>query len=164
MGPNGSGKSNVSDSILWATGSMSPGELRAEKPDDVLFAGSAGRQQTDLCEVDLLFDNSDGQWPDLPFSEVSVARRLHRGGEGQYLVNKAAVRRIDLVELLSDVGLGGGLRSVISQGRVETVLNSKPAERRELIEEEESRREEPEGILELFEPDEDAPIARDQDQ
>ncbi len=135
VGPNGSGKSNVSDSILWATGSMSPGELRAEKPDDVLFSGSAGRPATDACEVDLLFDNADGAWPDLPFAEVSVARRLQRGGEGQYLVNRAAVRRIDLVELLSDVGLGGGLRSVISQGRVETVLNSKPQERRELIEE-----------------------------
>ena len=110
VGPNGSGKSNVSDSILWATGSMSPGELRAEKPDDILFAGSTtGRTPVDFAEVDLLFDNSDGAWPDLPFSEVSVARRLHRGGEGQYLVNKAAVRRIDLVELLSDVGLGGGL-------------------------------------------------------
>ncbi|HET7567301.1 MAG TPA: AAA family ATPase [Gaiellaceae bacterium] len=136
VGPNGSGKSNVSDSILWATGSMSPGELRAEKPDDVLFAGSTtGRSPVDLAEVDLLFDNSDGAWPDLPFSEVSIARRLQRGGEGQYLVNRAAVRRLDLVELLSDVGLGGGLRSVISQGRVETVLNSKPSERRELIEE-----------------------------
>ena len=135
VGPNGSGKSNVSDSILWATGSMSPGELRAEKPDDVLFAGSAGRPGTDLCEVDLLFDNADGAWPDLPYSEVSVARRLQRGGEGQYLVNRTAVRRLDLVELLSDVGLGGGLRSVISQGRVETVLNSKPEERRELVEE-----------------------------
>jgi len=135
VGPNGSGKSNVSDSILWATGSMSPGELRAEKPDDVLFAGSAGHQPTDFCEVDLLFDNADGAWPDLPYSEVSVARRLNRGGEGQYLVNKTPVRRIDLVELLSDVGLGGGLRSVISQGRVETVLNSKPSERRELVEE-----------------------------
>jgi chromosome segregation protein len=135
VGPNGSGKSNVSDSILWATGSMSPGELRAEKPDDVLFAGSGGREAVDTCEVDLLFDNADGAWPDLPFAEVSVARKLHRGGEGQYLVNRAAVRRLDLVELLSDVGLGGGLRSVISQGRVETVLNSKPVERRELVEE-----------------------------
>ena len=135
VGPNGSGKSNVSDSILWATGSMSPGELRAEKPDDVLFSGSVGRQAIDFCEVDLLFDNADGAWPELPYSEVSVARRLTRGGEGQYLVNKTPVRRIDLVELLSDVGLGGGLRSVISQGRVETVLNSKPSERRELIEE-----------------------------
>src|SRR4051812_49728145 len=115
---------------------MSPGELRAEKPDDVLFAGSTtGRPAVDFAEVDLLFDNSDGAWPDLPYSEVSVTRRMSRGGEGQYLVNKTPVRRLDLIELLSDVGLGGGLRSVISQGRVETVLNSKPAERRELIEE-----------------------------
>ena len=135
VGPNGSGKSNVSDSILWATGSMSPGELRAEKPDDVLFAGSAGARAVDSCEVELLFDNADGAWPDLPFAEVAVSRKLVRGGEGQYLINRAAVRRIDLVELLSDVGLGGGLRSVISQGRVETVLNSRPAERRELVEE-----------------------------
>jgi chromosome segregation protein len=135
VGPNGSGKSNVSDSILWATGSMAPHELRAEKPDDILFAGSAGRQPVDFAEVDLLFDNSDNAWPDLPYSEVSVTRRMSRGGEGQYLVNKTPVRRLDLIELLSDVGLGGGLRSVLSQGRVETVLYSKPAERRELIEE-----------------------------
>src|SRR3954463_1620212 len=135
IGPNGSGKSNISDSILWATGSMSPHELRAEKPDDVLFAGSTTRKPVESCEVELIFDNEDGAWPELPFSEVSVARRLHRGGEGQSLVNRAVVRRIDLVELLSDVGLGGGLRSVISQGRVELVLSSKPVERRELVEE-----------------------------
>ena len=135
IGPNGSGKSNVSDAILWATGSLSPHELRAEKPDDVLFAGSAQRKPVDFCEVELVFDNEDGAWPELPFAEVSVARRLHRGGEGQYLVNRAAVRRLDLVELLSDVGLGGGLRSVISQGSVESVLGAKPAERRALVEE-----------------------------
>src|SRR5262249_56525023 len=87
----------------------------------------------EACEVELVFENADGAWPELPFSEVSLARRLHRGGEGQYLVNRAAVRRIDLIELLSDVGLGGGLRSVISQGSVETVLAAKPAERRELV-------------------------------
>ena len=135
IGPNGSGKSNISDAILWATGSLSPHELRAEKPDDVLFAGSAARKAVDFCEVELVFDNEDGAWPELPFSEVSLARRLHRGGEGQYLVNRAAVRRLDLVELLSDVGLGGGLRSVISQGSVESVLAAKPAERRSLVEE-----------------------------
>ena len=135
VGPNGSGKSNISDAILWATGSLSPHELRAEKPDDVLFAGSAGRKPVDFCEVELLFDNEDGAWPELPFSEVSLSRRLPRSGEGQYLVNRAAVRRIDLIELLSDVGLGGGLRSVISQGSVETVLAAKPAERRALVEE-----------------------------
>jgi chromosome segregation protein len=135
VGPNGSGKSNISDSILWAAGSLSPHELRAEKPDDVLFSGSSARKPAEFCEVELVFDNEDGGWPGLEFSEVSLARRLQRGGEGQYLVNRAAVRRIDLVELLSDVGLGGGLRSVISQGSVESVLAAKPSERRALVEE-----------------------------
>ncbi|HKD33849.1 MAG TPA: AAA family ATPase, partial [Gaiellaceae bacterium] len=135
VGPNGSGKSNVADALLWASGSLSPNELRAEKPDDVLFAGSpGGRQPADYCEVELLFDNEDGAMEHLEFSEVSVARRLHRGGEGQYLVNRAAVRRTDLVELLADVGLGGSHGSVISQGKVEEILASKPEERRVLIE------------------------------
>jgi chromosome segregation protein len=134
VGPNGSGKSNVADALLWASGSLSPSELRAEKPDDVLFAGAAGRAAADYCEVELLFDNSDGALESLDFSEVSVARRLHRGGEGQYLVNRATVRRTDLVELLADAGLGGSHGSVISQGKVEEVLASKPEERRVLLE------------------------------
>jgi chromosome segregation ATPase len=134
VGPNGSGKSNVSDAIVWAAGSMAPSELRAEKPDDVLFAGGSGRSAEDFCEVELLFDNPDGEGP-LPYSELSVARRLHRGGEGQYLLNRTAVRRIDLVELLADLGLGGGMHSIIGQGRVEEILGSKPEERRALLEE-----------------------------
>jgi chromosome segregation ATPase len=134
VGPNGSGKSNVSDAIVWAAGSLAPSELRAEKPDDVLFAGGGGRPPEDFCEVELLFDNPDGNGP-LPYSELSVARRLHRGGEGQYLLNRTAVRRIDLVELLADLGLGGGMHSIIGQGRVEEILGSKPEERRELLEE-----------------------------
>ncbi|HSB38781.1 MAG TPA: AAA family ATPase [Gaiellaceae bacterium] len=134
VGPNGSGKSNVADALLWASGSLSPHELRAEKPDDVLFAGSPGHAPADHCEVELLFDNEDGAFPELDFSEISVTRRLHRGGEGQYLVNRAAVRRTDLVELLADVGLGGSHGSVISQGKVEQILASKPEERRALIE------------------------------
>jgi chromosome segregation protein len=134
VGPNGSGKSNVADALLWASGSLSPHELRAEKPDDVLFAGSPGHPPADFCEVELLFDNEDGALGELDFSEVSIARRLHRGGEGQYLVNRAAVRRTDLVELLADVGLGGSHGSVISQGKVEQILASKPEERRALIE------------------------------
>ncbi len=134
VGPNGSGKSNVADALLWASGSLSPHELRAEKPDDVLFAGSPGHAPADHCEVELLFDNEDGALPELDFSEISITRRLHRGGEGQYLINRAAVRRTDLVELLADVGLGGSHGSVISQGKVEQILASKPEERRALIE------------------------------
>src|SRR5438876_1090918 len=134
VGPNGSGKSNVSDAIVWAAGSLAPSELRAEKPDDVIFAGGSSRASEEFCEVELLFDNPDGNGP-LPYSELSVARRLHRGGEGQYLLNRTAVRRIDLVELLADLGLGGGMHSIIGQGRVEEILGSKPEERRELLEE-----------------------------
>jgi len=134
VGPNGSGKSNVADALLWASGSLSPHELRAEKPDDVLFAGSPGHAAADFCEVELLLDNVDGAVPELDFSEISITRRLHRGGEGQYLINRAAVRRTDLVELLADLGLGGSHGSVISQGKVEQILASKPEERRALIE------------------------------
>ena len=134
VGPNGSGKSNVSDGIVWAAGSLSPSELRAEKPDDVLFAGGGARKPVDFCEVELLFDNASGDGP-VDYSELSIARRLHRGGEGQYLVNRAGVRRIDLVELLADLGLGGGMHSIIGQGKVEEVLSSSPERRREMIEE-----------------------------
>ncbi|HEX3225106.1 MAG TPA: AAA family ATPase [Gaiellaceae bacterium] len=134
VGPNGSGKSNVADAIRWAAGSLSPSELRAEKPDDVLFAGAANRGPADFCEVELLFDNSD-RGIDVDYAELAITRRLHRGGEGQYLVNKTAVRRMDLVELLADLGLGQGMHSIIGQGKVEAILASKPEERRALIEE-----------------------------
>ena len=134
VGPNGSGKSNIADAVVWAAGSLSPSELRAEKPEDVLFAGSERRSPSDFCAVELLFDNSDGEGP-LPYAELSIARRLTRGGEGQYLVNGAAVRRTDLVELLADIGLGGELHSVIGQGSVERILSSNPAERRALVDE-----------------------------
>jgi len=134
VGPNGSGKSNVADAIVWAAGSLSPTELRADKPDDVMYAGSSTRPPADWCQVELVFDNAAGDGP-LPFSELSIARRLHRGGEGRYLVNGASVRRLDLVELLADIGLGGEMHSIIGQGRVEQILASKPAERRALVEE-----------------------------
>ncbi len=136
VGPNGSGKSNVADAIVWAAGSLTPSELRAEKPDDVLFGGSATRPAADHCEVELVFDNEDGGFgDDVDFSQISITRRLVRGGEGQYLVNRAAVRRTDLVELLADVGLGGSMHSIVSQGKVDAVLASKPEDRRHLVEE-----------------------------
>jgi chromosome segregation protein len=136
VGPNGSGKSNVSDAIVWAAGSLTPSELRADRPDDVLFGGSETRPAADHCEVELVFDNEDGGFgEELDFSEVSIARRLVRGGEGQYLVNRTPVRRTDLVELLADVGLGGTMHSIVSQGKVDAVLASKPEDRRALVEE-----------------------------
>jgi chromosome segregation protein len=134
VGPNGSGKSNVADALLWACGSLSPSELRAEKPDDVLFAGAGARAPAPYCGVELVLDNEDGGVGEIPYAEVSIMRRLHRGGEGQYLINGTAVRRTDLVELLADIGLGGAAGSVISQGKVEEILASKPEERRALVE------------------------------
>jgi chromosome segregation ATPase len=134
VGPNGSGKSNISDAIVWAAGSLSPHELRAEKPEDVLYAGTKDRPAADWCEVELLFDNEEGDGP-LDVAELSIVRRLHRGGEGEYLVNRARVRRTDVVELLADIGLAGERHSIISQGRVEEILISKPQERRALVEE-----------------------------
>ncbi|HSF61465.1 MAG TPA: AAA family ATPase [Gaiellaceae bacterium] len=135
VGPNGSGKSNIADAVVWAAGSLTPSELRAEKPDDVLFAGGGDRKPAEHCEVELVFDNEDDAWPDLDFSEVSIARRLVRGAEGQYLVNRASVRRTDLVELLADVGLGSAMHSIVGQGKVEQVLASKPEDRRAFVEE-----------------------------
>jgi chromosome segregation ATPase len=134
VGPNGSGKSNIADAIVWAAGSLSPSELRAEKPDDVLYAGSKDKPAAEWCEVELLFDNEAGDGP-LDVAELSVVRRLHRGGEGEYLVNRARVRRTDVVELLADIGLAGERHSIIGQGRVEEILVSKPEERRALVEE-----------------------------
>ena len=134
VGPNGSGKSNIADAIVWAAGTLAPSALRAGKPEDVLFAGAAGRPPAGHCEVELVFDNSDGSGP-LPYSELSIARRLTRGGDGHYLINRAVVRRTDVVELLAEVGLGHELHAIIGQGRVEQVLSSKPEERRALIEE-----------------------------
>ncbi len=136
VGPNGSGKSNVADAIVWAAGSLTPSEMRAERPDDVLFGGAEGRAGADNCEVELIFDNEDGGFgEDLDYSEIAITRRLVRGGEGQYLINKAPVRRTDLVELLADVGLGGSMHSIVSQGKVDAVLASKPEDRRHLVEE-----------------------------
>jgi chromosome segregation protein len=135
VGPNGSGKSNIGDALVWASGSLAPSELRAEKPDDVLFAGAAGRARAEFCEVELVFDNTGQALPGIDFAEVSIVRRLHRGGEGQYLVNGAQVRRLDVVELLADVGLGPGAGSIVSQGKVEAILTSSAAERRALVEE-----------------------------
>ena len=136
VGPNGSGKSNVADAIVWAAGSLTPSELRAERPDDVLFGGADGLAAAENCEVELVFDNEDGGFGDeLSYSEIAITRRLVRGGEGQYLVNKAPVRRTDLVELLADVGLGGSMHSIVSQGKVDAVLASKPEDRRHLVEE-----------------------------
>ncbi|NTU70354.1 MAG: chromosome segregation protein SMC [Coriobacteriia bacterium] len=134
VGPNGSGKSNVSDAILWVLGEQSAKQLRGAAMEDVIFAGSSARQAVGVAEVDLVLDNSDGTLP-LEFTEVTISRRMYRNGESEYLINNAPARLMDVQDLLHDSGLGRDTHSIISQGRLDEVLNSRPEERRSLIEE-----------------------------
>jgi len=134
VGPNGSGKSNVTDAVLWALGEQSPVAVRGQSMQDVIFAGAPGRQASKGAEVELVLDDSDGVLG-LGAPEVSIVRRLDRAGEGEYRLAGARCRLVDVIELLSDTGLGKEMHSVISQGRVETIVTSKPRDRRLLIEE-----------------------------
>ena len=134
VGPNGSGKSNVTDAVLWALGEQSPLAVRGQSMQDVIFGGSPGRQGARGAEVELVLDDSDGMLG-LGVPEVSIVRRLDRGGEGEYRLAGARCRLVDVIEVLSDTGLGKEMHSVISQGRVESIVTSKPRDRRLLIEE-----------------------------
>ncbi len=134
VGPNGSGKSNVTDAVLWAMGEQSPLAVRGQSMQDVIFGGGRGVQPRSAAEVEIVLDNSDGA-VDMPLSEISIVRRLDRNGEGGYRLNGARCRLTDVIEVLSDTGLGKETHSVISQGRVEAIVTSKPRERRLLIEE-----------------------------
>ncbi len=134
VGPNGSGKSNVTDAVLWAMGEQSPLAVRGQSMQDVIFGGGHGVQARSAAEVEIVLDNSDGT-VDLPLSEISIVRRLDRNGEGGYRLNGARCRLTDVIEVLSDTGLGKETHSVISQGKVEAIVTSKPRERRLLIEE-----------------------------
>ena len=134
VGPNGSGKSNITDAVLWAMGEQSPLAVRGQSMQDVIFGGGRGVQARSAAEVELVLDNSDGTVA-LPLSEISILRRLHRSGEGEYRLNGARCRLVDVIEVLSDTGLGKETHSVISQGRVEAIVTSKARDRRLLIEE-----------------------------
>ncbi len=134
VGPNGSGKSNVTDAVLWALGEQSPVAVRGQSMQDVIFGGAPGRKAASTAEVELVLDDSE-QSLGLGISEISIVRRLDRSGEGEYRLAGARCRLIDVLELMSDTGLGKEMHSVISQGRVESLVTSKPRERRLLIEE-----------------------------
>jgi chromosome segregation protein len=134
VGPNGSGKSNITDAVLWAMGEQSPLAVRGQSMQDVIFAGAHGLQARAEAEVEVVLDNSSGA-VDLPAGEISILRKLNRAGEGEYRVNGARCRLTDVLELLSDTGLGKEMHSVVSQGRVEAIVTSKPRDRRMLIEE-----------------------------
>lgn len=134
VGPNGSGKSNVSDAVLWVLGERNARNLRGQAMEDVIFSGSSARKATGLAEVDLVLDNSDNTLP-VEFSEVVLSRRMYRNGESEYLINGTQARRMDVLDILHDSGLGTGTHSIISQGHLSSILQSKPEDRRALIEE-----------------------------
>ncbi len=133
VGPNGSGKSNITDAVLWALGEQSPASVRGQTMQDVISSGDGvGRRR--FAEVEVAIDNSDGRAAS-EFSEISIQRRLERSGDGGYRMNGARCRLVDVVEALADTNLGREMHSVISQGRVEGIIHSKPRDRRLLVEE-----------------------------
>src|SRR5881275_782242 len=134
IGPNGSGKSNITDAVLWALGEQSPLAVRGQTMQDVIFAGGHGVPSRNEAEVEVVIDNSDGGL-NSTFSEIAITRFLNRDGDAGYRLNGARCRLIDVVEVLSDTGLGKEMHSVVSQGRVEAIIHSKPRDRRLLIEE-----------------------------
>src|SRR5919112_295625 len=138
VGPNGSGKSNITDAVLWALGEQSPLAVRGQVMKDVIFAGGHGVQGSKSAEVEVVIDNTDGQLS-TDFSDISIVRRLNRDGEGEYRLNGARCRLVDVVEVLSDSGLGKEMHSVVSQGKVEQIVLSRPRGRRPRTEENLSR-------------------------
>src|SRR6201746_2529594 len=134
VGPNGSGKSEIGEGVLWARGEQSPGAIRGASMQDVISAGGKNTAQRREAQVEVVIDNSDGRAA-TEFTEIAVERRLDRSGDGGYRLNGARARLADVSDVRSDTNLGREMHSVISQGRVESIIHSKPRERRLLIEE-----------------------------
>ncbi|HHX86552.1 MAG TPA: chromosome segregation protein SMC [Firmicutes bacterium] len=134
VGPNGCGKSNIVDAIRWALGEQSSKSLRGGRMDEIIFSGTQQLKPLNLAEVSLTFSGV-GSRLNLDYEEVTVTRRLYRSGESEYLLNKTPCRLKDITELFLDTGMGKDFYSVIGQGRIEEIINSRPEERREIFEE-----------------------------
>ena len=134
VGPNGSGKSNVVDAIAWVLGEQGAKTLRGGKMEDVIFAGSPGRPALGRAEVTLTIDNSDGALP-IDYTEVAVTRRMFRSGDSEYAINGTSCRLLDVQELLSDSGIGREMHVIVGQGKLDSVLQARPEDRRAFIEE-----------------------------
>ncbi len=134
VGPNGSGKSNVVDAVAWVLGAQAPSAVRSARMDDVIFAGAANKPALGRAEVSLTIDNSDAALPTAS-SEVRITRTLFRSGESTYALNGAPCRLLDIVELLSDTGVGRQQHMIVSQSQIDAVLNARPADRRAVVEE-----------------------------
>ena len=134
VGPNGSGKSNVADAVRWVLGEQRVKQLRGGSMQDVIFSGTENRKPLSYASVSITLDNSDHQLP-IDFEEVTVARKLYRSGESEYLINGSACRLKDVNELFYDTGIGKEGYSIIGQGQIERILSGKPEEKRELFDE-----------------------------
>ena len=134
VGPNGSGKSNVVDALAWVMGEQGAKTLRGGKMEDVIFAGTSTRGPLGRAEVQLTIDNGDGALP-IDYSEVTISRTLFRNGTSEYAINGESCRLLDVQELLSDSGLGREMHVIVGQGRLDSVLQASPEDRRGFIEE-----------------------------
>ncbi len=134
VGPNGSGKSNVADAVRWVLGEQKVKQLRSSSMQDIIFAGTENRKPQSYAYVALTLDNSD-HILNVDFEEVTVARRVYRSGESEYLLNGHVCRLKDVQELFYDTGIGKEGYSIIGQGQIDRILSGKPDERRELFDE-----------------------------
>lgn len=134
VGPNGSGKSNIVDAVAWVLGAQGARTIRSNKMEDVIFAGSSKKAALGRAEVSLTIDNSDGTLP-IDFAEVTITRTLFRSGESEYALNGVSCRLLDIQELLSDTGVGRQQHVIVSQGQLAAILDSRPEDRRGVIEE-----------------------------
>ena len=134
VGPNGSGKSNVGDAVRWVLGEQSAKQLRGGNMQDVIFSGTENRKPLSFASVSITLDNSDHKLP-VDYNEVTVARRLYRSGESEYLINGSSCRLKDIQEMFYDTGIGKEGYSIIGQGQIDKILSGKPEERRELFDE-----------------------------
>ncbi|MBQ7919887.1 MAG: chromosome segregation protein SMC [Lachnospiraceae bacterium] len=134
VGPNGSGKSNVADAVRWVLGEQRIKQLRGSSMQDVIFSGTETRKPLSYAYVAITLDNSDHQLA-IDYDEVTVARRIYRSGESEYLINGSVCRLRDVNELFYDTGIGKEGYSIIGQGQIDKILSGKPEERRELFDE-----------------------------
>lgn len=134
VGPNGSGKSNISDAIRWVLGEQSAKSLRGSKMEDVIFTGTEKKRALNYSSVSITFDNNDQTLP-IDYNEVQINRKVYRDGESNYSINRSSCRLKEIKELFYDTGVGKEGYSIISQGRIDEILNSKAEERRLILDE-----------------------------